>query len=47
MSTVLLIQKGCDLNFAARPGCRGLGAIGKNRKSSGTLGLYMHSTYSV
>ena len=46
-STVLLIQDGCDLNFATRPGCRGLGLIAKNRKSSGTLGLHMHSTYAV
>ncbi|MCY4460346.1 MAG: hypothetical protein OXC26_08110 [Albidovulum sp.] len=46
-STVLLIQDGCDLNFATRPGFRGPGLIAKNEKSSGTLGLHMQSVYAV
>ena len=33
---------GSDLNFATRPGCKSLGI--KNRNSSGTLGLHMHTT---
>ena len=45
--TVLLIQDGSDLNFATRPGCRGLGIIAKSSGSSGTLGLHMHSTLAV
>ena len=43
----LCIQDGSDLNFATRPGCKGLGKISKNRNSSGTLGLHMHSTLVV
>ena len=46
-SAVLCIQDGTDLNFAAHPGCTGLGCIGKNRGSQGTLGLHMHSTLVV
>ncbi len=46
-STVQLIQDGCDLNFATRPGFRGPSLIAKNEKSSGTLGLHMHSVYAV
>ena len=45
--TVLCIQDGSDLNFAEHPGCVGLGRIGKNRRSKGTLGLHMHSTQAV
>lgn len=45
--TVLLVQDGTDLNFATHPGCRGLGIIGKNKGSSGTLGLHMHTTLAV
>ena len=40
----LLIQDCSDLNFATRPGCRGLSPFAKNRKPSGTLGPHMHST---
>ena len=40
----LCIQDGSDLNFATRPGCKSLGIISKNRNSSGTLGLHMHTT---
>ena len=43
----LCLQDGTDLNFAAHPGCAGLGLIGKNKKSKGTLGLHMHSTLAV
>ena len=44
---VLCIQDGTDLNFAEHPGCVGLGLIGKNKGSAGTLGLHMHSTLAV
>ena len=44
---VLCAQDGTDLNFAEHPGCVGLGLIGKNANSKGTLGLHMHSTLSV
>ena len=40
----LCIQDGSDLNFATRPSCKNLGIISKNRNSSGTLGLHMHTT---
>ena len=43
----LCLQDGTDLNFAEHPGCAGLGLIGKNKKSKGTLGLHMHSTLAV
>ena len=46
-SAVLCIQDGTDLNFAAHPGCAGLGQIGRNKGSKGTLGLHMHSTLVV
>ena len=46
-ATVLCIQDGTDLNFAEHPGCVGLGYIGKNKRSAGTLGLHMHSTLVV
>ncbi len=46
-TTVLCIQDGTDLNFAEHPGCVGLGYIGKNKRSAGTLGLHMHSTLVV
>ena len=45
--TVLCLQDGTDLNFAERPGCDGLGLVGKNANSKGTLGLHMHSTLAV
>ena len=44
---VLCVQDGTDLNFAEHPGCAGLGLIGKNTNSQGTLGLHMHSTLAV
>ena len=44
---VLCLQDGSDLNFAEHPGCIGLGLIGKNKRSAGTLGLHMHSTLVV
>jgi len=46
-ATVLCIQDGTDLNFAEHPGCVGLGLIGKNKGSAGTLGIHMHSTLAV
>lgn len=45
--TVLCVQDGTDLNFAEHPGCAGLGLIGKNRGSQGTLGLHLHSTLAL
>ena len=45
--TVLCLQDGTDLNFAEHPGCAGLGLIGKNANSKGTLGLHLHSTLAV
>ncbi len=45
--TVLCVQHGTELNFAEHPGCAGLGYIGKNKRSEGTLGLHMHSTLAV
>ncbi len=44
---VLCVQDGTDLNFAEHPGCAGLGLIGQNEGSQGTLGLHMHSTLAV
>ena len=41
--TVLCIQDGTDLNFATRPGCDGLGIIGRNQTSSKSLGLHLAS----
>ena len=46
-AAVLCIQDGTDLNFAEHPGCVGLGLIGKNKGSAGTLGLHMHATLVV
>jgi len=43
----LIIQDGSDLNFAGHQGCEGLGRIGRNRNSEGTLGLHLHGTYVV
>ena len=45
--TVLCIQDGTDLNFATRPGCEGLGIIGRNQTSAKTLGLHLHLTFAV
>ena len=45
--TVLCVQDGTELNFAEHPGCAGLGYIGKNKRSEGTLGLHMHATLAV
>ncbi|MDE0111744.1 MAG: transposase DNA-binding-containing protein, partial [Albidovulum sp.] len=45
--TVLCIQDGTDLNFAAHPLCEGLDRIGNNGNSKGTLGLRLHSTLAV
>ena len=41
------IQDGTDLNFAEHSGCAGLGLISRNKESSGTLGLHMHSMLAV
>ncbi len=45
--TALLIEDGSDLNFATRRGCKGPGVISRNKSSSGTLGIHMHSTFAV
>ena len=45
--TVLCIQDGTDLSFATRPGCEGLGIIGRNQTSAKTLGLHLHLTLAV
>ena len=45
--TVLCIQDGTDLNFATRPGCEGLGIIGRNQTSAKPLGLHLHLTLAV
>ena len=45
--TVLCIQDGSDLNFATRPGCEGLGIIGRNQTSAKTRGLHLHLTFAV
>ena len=45
--TVLCIQDGTDLNFATRPGCEGLGIIGRNQTSAKTLGLHLHLTLAM
>ena len=45
--TVLCIQDGTDLSFATRPGCEGLGIIGRNQTSARTLGLHLHLTLAV
>ncbi len=44
---VLLVQDGSDLNFAEHSDGKGLGLIGRNHHSDGTVGLHMHSTLSV
>ena len=41
--TVLCIQDGSDLNFGTHGACEGLGLIGKNQVSKGTLGMHMHA----
>ncbi len=43
----LLVQDGTDLNFATHHGCDGLGTISRNKGSSGTAGLHLHTTYAV
>ena len=45
--TVLAIQDGTGLNLAGRPGCEGLGVIGRNRTSARTPGLHLHATLAV
>ena len=45
--TVLAIQDGTDLNFAGRPGCEGLGVIGRNQTRARTPGLHLHATLAV
>ena len=45
--TVLLIQDGSDFNFATRPGCEGLGIIGKNQTTATTRGMHLHATLAV
>ena len=40
---VLCVQDGTDLNFTDHGECQGMGLIGKNKASSGTLGIHMHS----
>ena len=45
--TVLCIQDGTDLSFATRPGCEGLGIVGRNQTSAKTLGLHLHLTLAV
>ena len=45
--TVLCIQDGTDLSFATRPGCEGLGIIGRNQTSAKTRGLHLHLTLAV
>jgi len=44
---VLAIQDTSDLNYKGLKKTSGLGKIGKNKGSSGTLGLSLHSTYVV
>ena len=44
---VLCVQDGTDLNFANRGGCEGLGTIGRNRGSGGTLGMHLHSVLAL
>lgn len=46
-SSVLLVQDGTDLNFAEHSDGKGLGLIGKNQHSEGTVGLHLHSTLAV
>ena len=43
----LLVQDGTDLNFATHHGCEGLGTISRNKGSSGTAGLHLHTTFAV
>ncbi len=45
--TVLLVQDGTDLNFAEHSAGKGLGLIGKNQHSQGSVGLHMHSTLAI
>ena len=45
--TVLCIQDGSGLNFAAHGACQDLGLTGKNQGSEGTLGLHMHTMLVV
>ena len=45
--TVLCIQDGTDLSFATRPGCEGLGIIGRNQTTTKTRGLHLHLTLAV
>ncbi|MCY4152770.1 MAG: IS4 family transposase [Aestuariivita sp.] len=45
--TALLIQDGCDLNFATHGAGADLGVISRTKGSAGTLGIHMHSTFAV
>ena len=45
--TALAIQGGTDFNFADRGAIADRKLIGKNKRSKGTLGLHLHSTYVV
>ena len=44
---VLGLMDGSELNYAAHGSCVGLGRIGKNKGSQGTLGLHAHPTLAV
>ena len=46
-TTVLAIQDGTDLNFATRPACGGLEAVGRNQTGAKSLGLHLHATLAV
>jgi len=45
--TAIAIQDTCDLNYSGLKQTTGLGKIGKNKNSDGTLGLSLHSTFMV
>lgn len=45
--TVLSIQDSSDFNFSGLNETKGLGVIGKNKGSNGTLGMRLHSKISI
>ncbi len=45
--TVLLVQDGTDLNFAEHSAGKGMGLIGKNQHSEGSVELHMHPTLAI